>query len=352
MAPARMNPTELGGPLLASVSRSFYLSIRLLPRGLRAPIGLAYLLARASDTIADTAEAPVETRLHHLAEFARMIRTGRITGLAELQREISAPDPRESALIAKLDQCFAWLKTLESKDHGEIAAVLQKIIHGQTLDLQRFGDGVQVVALQTAEELDEYTYLVAGCVGEFWTRVCLQHLPDCSHLGLAELRRLGANYGKGLQLVNILRDLPSDLRQGRCYLPETELRAAGTSPSPVAHDPTKAQAVFDRWHAKAEELLEDGHRYILALRSPKLRAACFLPWYLGIKTLRLMRKRSPLGLKEKLKVPRSTVRFALALTGPVAFSDRALAWVKAPPADRLARPDQPDQSDPSGSEPQ
>ena len=44
MASARMNPTELGGPLLASVSRSFYLSIRLLPRGLRAPIGLAYLL--------------------------------------------------------------------------------------------------------------------------------------------------------------------------------------------------------------------------------------------------------------------------------------------------------------------
>jgi farnesyl-diphosphate farnesyltransferase len=349
MASARMNPTELGGPLLASVSRSFYLSIRLLPRGLRAPIGLASLLARASDTIADTAEAPVETRLRHLAEFARMIRTGRITGLAELQSEIRAPDPRENALINKLDQCFAWLKTLESKDHGEIAAVLQKIIHGQTLDLQRFGEGLQVAALQTAEELEEYAYLVAGCVGEFWTRVCLQHLPDCSHLGLADLRRLGANYGKGLQLVNILRDLPSDLRQGRCYLPETELRAAGTSPTPVAHDPTKAQVVFDRWHARAAELLEDGHRYILALRSPKLRAACFLPWYLGIKTLRLMRKRSPLGIKEKLKVPRSTVRFALVLAGPVAFSDRALSWVKAPPPDRSA---QTDQSDQSGSEPQ
>jgi farnesyl-diphosphate farnesyltransferase len=340
-----MNPSELGGPLLASVSRSFYLSICLLPRSLRAPIGLAYLLARASDTIADTAEAPVDTRLRHLAAFARMIRTGRMAGLAELQNEIRAPDPKENELIVRLDQCFAWLATLESKDHGEIAAVLQKIIHGQTLDLQRFGAGLEVAALQTAAELDEYTYLVAGCVGEFWTRVCLQHLPDCSHLGLADLRKLGVNYGKGLQLVNILRDLPSDLKQGRCYLPETELRAAGTSPSPIAHEPSKAQPVFDRWHAKAAEYLEDGRRYILALRSPKLRAACFLPWYLGIKTLRLMRKRSPLGADEKIKVSRSTVRFALALAGAVAFSDRALAWVRPPPPDVSTPPDESD-SDP------
>jgi farnesyl-diphosphate farnesyltransferase len=344
-----MNPNELGGPLLASVSRSFYLSIRLLPRGLRAPIGLAYLLARASDTIADTAEAPVDTRLRHLAALARMIRTGRMAGLVELQSEIRAPDPKESALIAKLDQCFAWLATLDSKDHGEIAAVLQKIIHGQTLDLQRFGDGLQMAALQSAAELDEYIYLVAGCVGEFWTRVCLHHLPDCSLLGLADLKKLGINYGKGLQLVNILRDLPSDLQSGRCYLPENELRAAGTSPTPIAHDPRKAQAVFDQWHAKAADYLVDGHRYILALRSPKLRAACFLPWYLGIKTLRLMRKRSPLGAEQKVKVSRSTVRFALALSGAVAFSDRALAWVEPPPPDL---PEGPESADESDSEPQ
>ena len=323
-----MKSSDLGGPLLASVSRSFYLSIRLLPREIRAPIGLAYLLARASDTIADTAEASIEARLHHLSAFEKMIRTGRIAGLVELQREIRAPDPKENALIESLARCLEWLATLESKDHGEISAVLQKIIHGQTLDLQRFGEGTQVVALQSAEELEEYTYLVAGCVGEFWTRICLQHFPACSHLGLAELRQLGANYGKGLQLVNILRDLPADLQQGRCYLPENELRAAGTSPSPLAHQPSKAQPVFDRWHAKAAEYLEDGYRYVIALRSRKLRAACFLPWYLGVRTLRLMKKRSPLSSEQRVKVPRSTVRLALAMAGPVAFSDRALKWAR------------------------
>ncbi|WP_172682562.1 squalene/phytoene synthase family protein [Verrucomicrobium spinosum] len=40
------------------------------------------------------------------------------------------------------------------------------------LDIQRFpGDG-QLRALATTRDLDDYTYLVAGCVGEFWTRLC------------------------------------------------------------------------------------------------------------------------------------------------------------------------------------
>ena len=39
--------------VLKGVSRSFYLTMRVLPKNLREPIGLAYLLARAADTIAD-----------------------------------------------------------------------------------------------------------------------------------------------------------------------------------------------------------------------------------------------------------------------------------------------------------
>ena len=324
MESARINTTDLGGPLLASVSRSFYLSIRLLPGPLRAPMGLAYLLARASDTIADSTAVPVEARLRHLAAFWQMIRTGEPEGIEELRHEITSPHDGECTLIACLGDCLAWLAVLEQKDRGEIIGVLEKIIRGQTLDLQRFGDGTHVIALQSAAELEEYTYLVAGCVGEFWTRLCLHHLPNCANLGLADLRRLGANFGKGLQLVNILRDAPADLRAGRCYFPENELRSAGTSPAPLDHTPAKAQPVFDHWHRQAADYLDDGFRYITALRSPRLRAGCFLPWYLGMKTLGLMAKNPPLASAEKIKVPRSTVRRALALAAPVAFSNSAL----------------------------
>ena len=324
MASARINTTDLGGPLLASVSRSFYLSIRLLPAPLRAPIGLAYLLARASDTIADSTAVSVAARLRHLAAFWQMIRTGEPEGIEELRREITSPHDGECTLIACLGDCLAWLALLEQKDRGEIIGVLEKIIRGQTLDLERFGDGTHVIALQSAAELEEYTYLVAGCVGEFWTRLCLHHLPNCADLGLADLRRLGANFGKGLQLVNILRDAPADLRAGRCYFPESELRAAGTSPAPLDHTPGKAQPVFDHWRAQAAAYLDDGYRYITALRSARLRAACFLPWYLGVQTLGLMEQHPPLASADKIKVPRATVRRALALAAPVAFSNSAL----------------------------
>ncbi|MCA1964642.1 MAG: squalene/phytoene synthase family protein, partial [Prosthecobacter sp.] len=64
--PESHHERELGGQLLASVSRSFYLTLKALPAELREPISLAYLLARTADTIADTAEAPAALRLECL----------------------------------------------------------------------------------------------------------------------------------------------------------------------------------------------------------------------------------------------------------------------------------------------
>ena len=314
-----MNTAELGGPLLKSVSRSFYLTIRILPARLQAPIGLAYLLARASDTIADTADAPESVRLRHLAAFWKMIRDDVSDGLPDLQREIQPPDAGERELIARLDRCLVWLKSLPDFDRREIVSVMEKIIRGQTLDLQRFPKSGGIIALQTAAELDEYTYLVAGCVGEFWTRICLHHLPRYARESEAELLRIGINYGKGLQLVNILRDIPADRRAGRCYLPEDELRATNSTPAKPARE------VFDHWHRRATEHLEDGRRYIAALRHARLRIGCFLPWYLGVETLRLLRARPPLDTEEKIKVPRSTVHAALLRSPLVAFSNRPLA---------------------------
>src|SRR5215472_16935160 len=49
--------------LLRDVSRSFYLTLRVLPARIRPQIGLAYLLARTTDTIADTELLPLDQRL-------------------------------------------------------------------------------------------------------------------------------------------------------------------------------------------------------------------------------------------------------------------------------------------------
>ena len=237
-----MNAREidrLRGPILRSVSRSFYLSLRTLPRPLRDPLSLAYLLARATDTLADTSGAPVELAHRSPSKFGRgnsrrhaRPRPRRLdcgTHFAPLQS-----DEAERALIEALPAVLDWLELLDESDRREVRDVLQKINQGQMLDLERFGASASTSgALQSAEheqladgDLDEYTYLVAGCVGEFWTRLCFAHLPKFSDRAEPEMLALGAQYGKGLQLVNILRDIGSDLKAGRCYLPEDELRSA------------------------------------------------------------------------------------------------------------------------------
>src|ERR1051325_9375954 len=66
-------PNELLTDLLKEVSRSFYLTLRVLPKSIRSQIGLAYLLARTTDTIADTEIVPVEQRLKMLRALRQRI---------------------------------------------------------------------------------------------------------------------------------------------------------------------------------------------------------------------------------------------------------------------------------------
>src|SRR5690348_15035814 len=68
------------GTLLRDVSRSFYLTLRILPKPIRHQIGLAYLLARATDTIADTELVFLPQRLEALNKLR-----DRISGVSEAE---------------------------------------------------------------------------------------------------------------------------------------------------------------------------------------------------------------------------------------------------------------------------
>jgi len=296
--------------LLAAVSRSFYLTIRVLPPALREPVGLAYLLARMSDTVADSAGAPPEVRLELLWQMGETVcGRGPLPDFTLLTPGVS--DPAERVLLEQAGALFALLAATPPEDREEIAWVLEEILRGQRLDLTRFGCAGGVHALATAEELEDYTYSVAGCVGEFWTRICNRHLRNYAPgIGLEALSKLGASFGKGLQLVNILRDAPADLANGRCYFPAEEL---ATDPAALRTTPALARRVCDRWMAQAREHLDDGLRYIQAVRPWRLRLACFLPWALGVRTLQLLELNRPLETAQRVKVPRKEVRQLLLL---------------------------------------
>ena len=98
---------------------------------------------------------------------------------------------------------MGWLESMEGSRAAAIRKVVGVITEGQSWDLERF-QGEGIVALSDDGELETYAYQVAGSVGEFWTEIGVICDPGFSRYSSEELRVLGANYGKGLQLVNIL----------------------------------------------------------------------------------------------------------------------------------------------------
>ncbi|MBK8070887.1 MAG: squalene/phytoene synthase family protein [Ramlibacter sp.] len=330
--------------LLRGVSRSFGLSIRILPPALRQPMAVAYLLARATDTVADTAALPGPQRAARLDTLAAAIQGDAVAAQAVAA---NAPDfaalqqdPHEQALMLALPQCLAWLQALPPADVADIREVLRHITAGQALDIARFdiarfenppAPANAPRALASAAELEDYAWRVAGCVGEFWTRLCLRHLPGYANLPDAHMLALGRELGMGLQLVNILRDAGADLAQGRCYLPADELAAAGTSPAALLAHPEQLDGVYRTWLARARQLVVQGAAYADAVNHRRVRAAVALPALLGLRTLALLDAAGTQALHARIKVPRSEVRglmaglaLTLAARGPLASRFRRL----------------------------
>jgi len=310
-----MDRNSIRGPLLRSVSRSFYLSLRFLPKALRDPLSLAYVLARATDTMADTAAVPVGLRSEALRELAAAIQGREPTKTTNALRKSFAPlqsDKAERTLIEQLPALLDWLGELPAEDRAEVRTVLAKINRGQSLDLQRFGAGDEIRALKNAAELDEYTYLVAGCVGEFWTRLCFAHVQNFSARPESEMSALGVRYGQGLQLINILRDAGDDLRNRRCYFPADELRSLGLGAGEILRDTARALPLIEKRRGKAESGVAAGIEYACAVRNRRIRFATALPALVGVRTLALLRDAGSEALTRRIKVPRGEVRKMIA----------------------------------------
>ncbi len=285
--------------LLKRVSRSFYISLRLLPGPMREGAALAYLLARTSDSIADSSSADARLRAHCLRAFQ-----AQLAGLedyrswpAELVTGVK--DVSERDLLALSHRLLELVHDLPSAELALVQEVMNIIIGGQMLDLKHFGaaHADKPVVMGSSDDLEDYTYRVAGCVGEFWTKLGLLSLGNCfSSASPCSLLELAVNYGKGLQLVNILRDLPRDLSEGRCYLPVS--------------DPLDRELLMlehhRQWH-RAIGLINDGLTYSSQLTGKRVRVASVMPALLAEENLELMREIDWEALEAHVKVARRKV---------------------------------------------
>jgi farnesyl-diphosphate farnesyltransferase len=307
--------------LLKGVSRSFYLTLRILPSSIRAQLSLAYLLARAADTIADTRLIDVALRRDALLQLRKSIQEaceGRITSFPDFGRfaearkgKASEGTPAERSLLENLGNLLETLVTFSESDRVGICSVLEAITHGQEMDLIRFGAASvdRIVALETDADLDDYTYKVAGCVGKFWTQICCAHVFPGALQNEKLLFANAVRFGKGLQLVNILRDLPKDLRQGRCYIPKEQLARIGLRPEDLLDKDSmeRFRPLYNLYLDQAANHLLAGWEYTTSLpfRYVRLRLACAWPILIGMRTVERLRRHNILNDQIRIRISRS-----------------------------------------------
>jgi farnesyl-diphosphate farnesyltransferase len=311
--------------ILKQVSRSFYLTLAVVPANVRDQIGLTYLFARAADTIADTDVIERAQRLQLLKQFRAQFAGEQVSwnAVRGIQAALAPhqTDSAERVLLQRLEDCFRLYLDCTQGDRLRIRRLMSTLPNGMEMDLARFpGDTAgDLTALQTLADLDQYTYYVAGCVGEFWTDMMCGHRPALTPWNMREMAAVGVRFGKGLQLTNILKDLAKDLQRGRCYIPEALLKEAGLAPKDLLRA-DKADAfrpVLRKLLTLAREHLDQGWLYTMAIprMEIRLRLSCMWPILFAGETLRLVAV-SPdlLNASVTLKMSRARVYGIMALT--------------------------------------
>ncbi len=335
--------------VLADVSRAFYLSIWVLPSLVREPIGVAYLLARAADTLADNPQADSKVRLADLEKWQTILASKGATeesqpfwdylkayvqedaksghAAATVGASPGSITKGEGRLLVRLADVYSLYLHLDPFAQQEALEVVSTLIEGMKLDLRSFPG-----AFTTNEQLENYTYLVAGCVGQFWSRITAHYLHAIKAEDLSYMEKLGVSFGKALQYVNILRDMPRDIRCGRLYVPclglEKFLEPTQQNDSELLTFKTKLRPWIDK-------TLEHFHEALLYIqKTPKsalfLRLSTIWPVAIGLGTLSEIAHN--LGwptFSQRVKVSRLWVYTMMAFSLILVWSNGALSWAFA-----------------------
>ena len=208
--------------LLVKTSRTFALAIPLLPEPTRREVTVAYLLFRLADTFEDASvEWQKPKQQEALLEFVELMENPTVDRARQLSSSwLATPPTRHEGYLELLEKTPEVIAA-----HLSLSPAAQKVVMDHTIRttlgmaavVSRTGpDGV--LELDSIAEVQSYCYIVAGIVGEMLTELFL--LERDHLLAIADyLRERDAQFGEGLQLVNILKDSSDDAVEGRNYLP-------------------------------------------------------------------------------------------------------------------------------------
>lgn len=315
--------------LLKNTSRSLYLSVQALPSSMRPAFGIAYLLCRYADTISDTSIIPPARRLYWTERFPQLLVEQSEAEITALASEIagSSDNPYETALIQNLRPCLQLLNTISANQRTLIMDVVHAVCEGMKTDLTFFPHETseEVKAFETESDLRRYCRLMGGEPGRFWSRL-IYHTTSiaCDEKTFCEL---GQQVGDALQIVNILRDLPKDLRLGRCYFPLTDLQDAGLQATDLldSKNSTRFEPIKRKWIFWGLNNLQQGHAFydLLPKTQPGQRASVAWPILWTADTfLKVFQETDLLNPAKRVKISRQVIYRTMLLTPAILLSNQ------------------------------
>lgn len=207
--------------LLVKTSRTFGISIPLLPEPTRREVTVAYLLFRIADTFEDGALWPVPRRLEALRTFQQILLAGSPEEAEARAAQWLEDPPCEHdgylELLAETPFVMRELQALSAEAGRRIARHSIRTARGMASYVERTSEQGEL-HLRDLEDLRHYCYVVAGIVGEMLTDLFLLRQPALQGFE-NEMIEGSHRFGEGLQLVNVLKDSAVDSREGRRFLP-------------------------------------------------------------------------------------------------------------------------------------
>jgi len=287
--------------ILSSVSRTFALTIPLLPPIIEKVVGNTYLLCRIVDTIEDAAELTPEAKKNLSALFLDVVlERAPVESFVEpcLDALKNYSNHDELDLIAHTPTVLRILHTCSSHDQEAVSRCVSMMSEG----MSRFHGRQTEAGLKDLSEFEDYCYVVAGVVGELLTSIFRHYSPQFSK-NIQGHENLAIAFGQALQMTNILKDSPED-------------RARGVSWKPANLSQLDLLQI-------AYQKLSDSLTYILLIPKEEvgMRRFCLLAFGLAVLTLDKLAAGDHFERQEDIKLSRNTVWFFYGFTKIAAGSN-------------------------------
>nr|WP_216863743.1 squalene/phytoene synthase family protein [Polynucleobacter sp. JS-Safj-400b-B2] len=273
--------------ILGSVSRTFALTIPLLPPNIERVVGNAYLLCRIVDTIEDAADLSAQTKQLLSGLFLdAVLEKAPVETFVQpcLDALKNYNNQDELDLIAHTPTVLRILHTCSSNDQEAVSRCVSIMSEGMSY----FHGKQSQAGLKNLAEFEEYCYVVAGVVGELLTTIFGNH-STAFKKQMAGHEDLAKAFGQALQMTNILKDSPEDQARGVSWKPNN---------------------VGQRDLLKiAYQKLQDSLNYIVLIPKQEqgMRRFCFLAFGLAVMTLSKIANRTEFSKKDEVKLSRNTV---------------------------------------------